>query len=188
MDRFPPIPPEALSDEQRALIATITAGPRGAVKGPFVPLLHNPALAMRVQALGEHLRYSTSFPATLLELAILSVAAHWRCGYEWYAHAKLARKAGLAPDIIEALARHRVPPQMSIAEELVYRFCGETLKDGSPGDRTYAQAEASLGTPAVLDLLAICGYYSLLAFVLNTARPAIPDDGGVVLDVGPTAP
>jgi 4-carboxymuconolactone decarboxylase len=185
MVRFPPITPEAMSSEQRAVAAAIAAGPRGSVRGPFVALLHNPALALRIQALGEHVRFGTAVPATLLELAILTVAAHWRCAYEWYAHESLARDAGLAPAIIDALGEGRIPAPMSDEEAMIHSFCRETLRGGAPGDAVYTRATDAYGAPGVLDLLALCGYYSLLAFVLNTARPEIPDNAGTPLKFPP---
>lgn len=181
MDRFPPLAPDALTEEQRAVVAAIASGPRGGVRGPFIALLHNPALTQPVQALGEYLRFNTKFPPPLLELAILTVGRHWNCEYEWYAHEKIARKAGLAPAIIDALAAGRIPDAMSDAEQLIHAFCAESLASGSPSDAVYARAEAAFGKPGVLDLLALCGYYTLLALVLNTARPAIPGDGGTPL-------
>lgn len=170
-----------MNDAQRAVANLIASGPRGSVRGPFVALLHNPALAERVQALGEYLRFGTAFPPTLLELAILTVGRHWNCAYEWYAHEKLARKAGLDTALIEALAAGRTPTGMREDETLVHTLCVEALTLGAPTDAVYARAEAAFGKAGVLDLLALCGYYTLLALVLNTARPAIPADGGTPL-------
>ncbi len=181
MQRFPAIASEAMTPEQRAVSDTIASGPRGGVRGPFIALLHNPRLAERVQGLGEHLRFNTGLPPPLLELAILTVGRRWDCAYEWYAHEKIARKAGLAPAIIEALAAGLTPPGMSERETLIHALCSETLRDGQPADATYIAAEAMFGRACILDLLALCGYYSLLAFVLNTAQPVVPDGGATPL-------
>ena len=54
---------------------------------------------------------------------------------------------------------------------------------GDLPDGVFAAAEARFGKPAILDLLAVCGYYAMLAMVLNTARPALPD--GVVPPLAP---
>ena len=113
----------------------------------------------------------------LLELAILIVGRRWDRAYEWYVHEKIARKAGLAPAIIEALAAGLTPPGMSECETLIHSLCRETLRDGQAADATYVAAEAMFGRACILDLLALCGYYPLLAFVLNTAQLVVPDDG-----------
>lgn len=175
MTRFPVLQPEEMTPEQAAVAAQIASGPRGGVRGPFVALLHNPALAERVQALGEHLRFGTTFPAAALEIAILVTARHWNCQYEWFAHEKIARKAGLDPAIIEAIAARRQPPGMTSDEALVHAFCTGVVQSGEPGEAAFAAAQARFGLDGALDLIALCGYYSLLAMVLNTARLPLPD-------------
>ena len=183
MTRFPILADQDMTPRQRAVAEAIASGPRGGVRGPFIALLHNPALTERVQALGEHLRFGTGIPDTLIELAILVVARHWNCRHEWYAHEKLARKAGLAPAIIDAIAENRTPGDMTEHEALVYGFSLDTVTRGEPADTAFAAAQQAFGLDGVLDLLALCGYYSMLAFVLNTARFAVPDDGGRPLPV-----
>src|SRR4051812_37757450 len=178
MNRFPVLALDEMTPEQRAVADAIAAGPRGGVKGPVVALLHNPALAERVQALGEYLRFQTRLPNTLIELAILVIARHWSCRHEWYAHEKLARKAGLDGAIIDAIAERRVPQPMTPPEALVHRFCNEAIAGGEPSEAAFDDAVQAFGRDGVLDLLALCGYYSLLALVLNTAKLAVPDDGG----------
>lgn len=187
MERFPLLAPDAMSAAQRAVYDSIASGPRGGVRGPFIALLHNPALAQPVQALGEHLRFHTNLPNPLLELAILVVGRHWHCQYEWYAHEKLARKAGLDGAIIDAIAAGGRPAPMTPEQSLIYTFCDETLRLGQPGDATYDAASAAFGRDVVLDILALCGYYTLLAMVLNTARPPVPADGGTPLRNMPPA-
>ena len=181
MERFPLLAPAAMSAAQRTVHDSIASGPRGGVRGPFVALLHNPALAQPVQALGEHLRFHTHLSGALLELAILVVGRHWNCEYEWYAHEKLARKAGLDGAIIDAIAAGHRPERMATQEALIYAFCDETLRLGQPADATYDAASAAFGRDGVLDIIALCGYYTLLAMVLNTARPPVPADGGTPL-------
>ena len=174
-DRYPELTPDAMTAEQRAVAGEISSGPRGSVRGPFLPLLHNPELARRVQALGEHLRFNTGFAGPLVEIAVLLTARRWTCQYEWLAHERIARKAGLDASIIEAIAGSRVPERMSADEAAVYAFCRQVNDAGSPDDATFAAARDRFGLAATLDLIALCGYYTLLAMVLNTADPALPD-------------
>jgi 4-carboxymuconolactone decarboxylase len=145
------------------------------VRGPFIALLHNPELARRLQSLGEYLRFQTGLPDPLVELAILVTARHFTCQYEWYAHERLARKAGLDAAIIESIAAGRMPEGMTDDESVVHAFAVEALSQGQPGDQSFEAARERFGLDKVLSLLAICGYYSTLALVLNTARPPLPD-------------
>jgi 4-carboxymuconolactone decarboxylase len=173
--RFPAVPPEAMTEAQRTLVAEIAGGPRGGVRGPFLALLHNPPLANRIQALGEHLRFGTGLPGALVELVVLVTARRWTCQFEWVAHARIARKEGLSEHIIAAISEGRRPQPMSEDEALAYDIAQAAHATGELPDALFAAAEARFGRAAILDLLALCGYYAMLAMVLNTARPALPD-------------
>jgi 4-carboxymuconolactone decarboxylase len=174
-ERFPPIPAEAMDAAQRAVAAAIAGGPRGSVRGPFLALLHHPDLAMRIQALGEHLRYGTGIAQSLVETVILVTARRWTCQYEWFAHSRIALKEGLPEAIVTAIAEGRRPEAMDEDQALLHDFAVEVHRDGAPSDPLYERAVARFGRSGVLDLLALCGYYTMLAMVLNTARPALPD-------------
>lgn len=176
MERFPRLAPEAMTDAQRAVAAEISAGPRGEVRGPFLALIHNPALARHMQALGEHLRWKNRLPPALLEMAVLLTARRWSCQHEWYMHEKLARKAGLADAIIQALAEGREPSPMSPDEALVYRASRQAHATGRLDDETFAAMNDRWGREGVLDLLVLNGYYSAMAMVLNTAGMPLPDN------------
>lgn len=175
MTRFPPIADADMTADQRAVASEISSGPRGGVRGPFVALLHNPPLARRIQALGEHLRFGTSFSDDLTEIAVLATARHWTCQNEWVPHAKFAQKAGLPDAVIDAIAKGMPPPGLTGDQALVLEFAQQTLRAGQPSDTSYDAAQARFGRAGVLDLLALCGYYSMLAMVLNAARLPLAD-------------
>ena len=174
MSRFEVLQRDQMTPQQREVADAIASGPRGALKGPFLALIHNPELASRVQALGEHLRYGTGLPQQLVEIAILATARRWSCDYEWAAHARIAREAGLADEVIDAIALRARPAHLEPDEALLLDFSDETVWLGAPSDASYDAAVARWGRATVLDLLAVCGYYSMLAFVLNAARLPLP--------------
>lgn len=165
-----------MNDAQRSVAAEISAGPRGEVRGPFIALIHNAGLARRMQALGEHLRWNNRLPPPLLELAVLFTARKWNCQHEWYMHEKLARKAGLAPHIFEAIAAGQEPQGMSADEALVYKACQQAHRSGRLDDETFTALSGRFGLDGVLDLLVLNGYYSAMAMVLNTAGMPLPDN------------
>ncbi|KAF1018439.1 MAG: hypothetical protein GAK30_03676 [Paracidovorax wautersii] len=172
--RFPLISREQMSERQREVADDITAGPRGALKGPFLVLIHNAELAAPLQSLGEHLRFGTEFPKTIVELAVLVTAHRWSCEYEWFAHARIAAEAGVREALIRAIALGELPPDMSADEALVHRFCVEVAWDGRPGDVAMEAVLSRFGRSASLDLIALTGYYTLLAMVLNAAKVPAP--------------
>ena len=138
-------------------------------------MIHNPELASRVQALGEHLRYGTGLSPQLVEIAVLITARRWSCDYEWAAHARIAQEAGLAAEIIDALAVGAKPEQLDAEESVIYDFAWETVWHGTPGDDAFDSLAGQFGLASALDVLAVCGYYTMLAFVLNAAGLPLPE-------------
>ena len=174
-DRLGPLEPAQMNDAQRAAAQAIIDGPRGAVYGPFVPLLRSPELMDCAQRMGEYLRYRSAIGTRLSEVAILVTARHWDQQVEWAIHAPIAERTGIAPDAIHAIAQRQRPHNMLVDEELVYDFCMELHQHKRVSDTTYANALALFGEKGVVDLMGINGYYTLLAMVMNAAQTAVPE-------------
>jgi 4-carboxymuconolactone decarboxylase len=183
--RFPELRDEELDDEQRRVAAAIRGGPRGGLSGPFVPLLYAPMLADRVQSLGAHLRFESSLPEDLKELAIIVTARHWTAQFEWYFHRPLALAAGISDDIVAAIAEDRRPDDLSPVRAAAYDFCIELHEEGRVSAPTFQRALDHLDRGCLMELTGLCGYYSLIAMVLNVAEVPIPDDE---LDEPPLGP
>jgi 4-carboxymuconolactone decarboxylase len=173
--RFKPLGESDMSAAQRKVYREIAGGPRGSVRGPFNALLRSPDLADRAQRLGEYVRFASSLPARLNELAILVTARHWSAQFEWYAHRALALKAGLGPGIADDIAESRRPAGMTDEEAVVYDFCKALHEDKFVSDATYAAALERFGERGVIDLIGACGYYTLVSMVLNVDRYPLPD-------------
>ena len=177
-DRMPTIPDESLTEEQKAACAAF-AGKRGAKPfGPFVPLLRSPEVMLRASALGEQLRFRSSMPRALNEFLILLTARQWTQQFEWHHHVPEAIKAGLGRETIDAVAEGRRPDGMSEREETVYEFAAELYRTGSVSDATYGAALRHFGEQGIVDMVCVCGYYSLLSLVMNVARTEVPTGEG----------
>ena len=174
-ERLPRIPPEQWTDEQKKVTAAIASGPRGEVRGPFLALLRSPGLAHTVQQVGEYLRFRCPLDRRIAEMATLMAARHWTQQYEWQSHHAHAMKAGLSPDIAQAIAEGRRPAGMTKDEEALYDMLTETLHNKSVCDATYARAIGVFGEQGVIELIAVAGYYAMLAMILNVARKALPE-------------
>src|SRR5271157_146996 len=109
MARYQDIVPAAMTASQRRVHDLIIAGRRGRFGGPFQLLIRAPEICQHAAQLGEHLRWGTSLPDRLSELAIISTARFWRAQYEWFAHAPLAEKAGVPAAAVEAIRRGETP-------------------------------------------------------------------------------
>ncbi len=174
--RFPLLTPETMTEEQRAVADAIQSGPRGAgLRGPFNALLRSPQLADLVQRVGAYVRFSSSIPAPLNEMAICMAGRKWGAQYEFYAHRRLGIDAGLNPAILDAIAVGRRPQDMSADEALVYGFVTALLGTGMVPDEVYKPVEERFGERGVMDLVGAVGYYSLVSMVLNVAQVPLPE-------------
>jgi 4-carboxymuconolactone decarboxylase len=183
--RFPPLAVDAMTSEQRQVAEAIASGPRGGLRGPFQAWLRSPALADRLQKVGEYLRFSSAVPRRLNELAILMTARAWDAQFEWWAHHRLALEAGLDPAVAADIAEGRRPSAMQPDEAVVYDFCAELRATRRVSDATLAAALALLGEAGVVDLIAVSGYYDLVSMTLNVAEVPLPD--GVAAPLEPLA-
>jgi 4-carboxymuconolactone decarboxylase len=174
MARMPDIVYAELDAEQRRVHDTITAGPRGQVQGPLRVWLQSAQLADRAQALGAFCRFGTSLPPRLSELAILVTGAHWRAGFEWFAHAPIAIKAGVDPAAVEAIRVGKPPTFAQSDEAAVHAFAHELLTTREVSDATYREAIAQLGPKRVVELVGILGYYGLISMTIKAFEVPLP--------------
>lgn len=196
MMRLPVLPPETLTAEQRALYNAIAGDKRrqatrrfkmanddGTLTGPFNALLYSPAVGDAVQRLGGSLRFESSLPGHLRELAILMVAARWRANYEWYAHAPIAAREELGYEVIDAVKARDTPEGAPDDVMAVHTFVSELVETRRICDETYARTRDVIGEQGLVELIAVVGYYSLLAGLLNTFEIGVPE--GEELPFGP---
>lgn len=174
--RIADIDPARLTPEQARVHDRIVQGPRGRVEGPLRVWLHSPGLADRAQALGQYARYDSQLPPRLSELAILVTARVWSSGFEWAHHAPIALAAGLDRAAVEAIAAARIPDLPDAEARAVFAFAAELHRDRQVSDATYAAARAALGEGALVDLVGICGYYTLISMTINAF--GVPDGEG----------
>ena len=172
--RLPPLDINKLTPEQKAAAEGIIKGPRGALRGPFEPWLRSPVLADRAQRLGEYCRFNNTLPRDLSELAILLVGRRFKAQFEFYAHARLAKEAGLAPEIVEAVRTYQSPPFKREVERVVYDFVSEYLATNRVSDVNYKRALDAFGEQGVVDLVGVSGYYMLVSMTLNVFQINVP--------------
>ncbi len=173
-DRLGPIPFAQMSASQQVAAQAVIDGPRGALYGPFVPLIRSPELMSAAQRMGEYLRYRSALGTRLTELAILVTARQWSQQVEWAIHAPIAREYGIAEATIAAIAERRQPVGLPADEALVLEFFLQLHQQQRVDDATYAAALAAFGEHGVVDLMGINGYYTFLAMVMNAAQTAVP--------------
>jgi len=177
-----------LSDGQRALYESITAGPRaqgpqrfvltdgaGRLEGPFNAMLLSPPLGSALQALGSAVRYGSAFTDRAREIAILVVAHHWLCEFEIYAHKAVGRGVGLTGDQLVALGEGRPGALDNPDERLVATTALALVVRADLTDEEYAAAAEGLGPELLFELTTLVGYYATLALQLRIHRVPAPE-------------
>ncbi len=178
-NRLPLIPETEWNAAQRAAADEMAKGPRGHFGGPWPPFLYSPELLRRAQHLGEFIRYNSVIDRRLRELAMCVTGRHWNNRLEWAVHAPEAEKLGIDPRALASLARNEVPEPLKKDERAVYAFCTELHDNRIVCDETYADAFEHLGNQGIVELTALCGYYALLAMMMNVAELPPPPGANV---------
>ena len=172
--RFPQLTMEQLTPEQKPLGEQIMKVSSVGLAGPYNPLLRSPVLGQRMFDLLYYLRWKTSVPLHLNEFAILIVGRQWRSQVEWFAHAPIAIKAGLSPDIVAELKANKRPSNMKPEEAIVYDFVTELTQTHAVSDATFKRAKEILGEQQVVDLTAVAGTYVSIAMILAVGEEGVP--------------
>lgn len=174
-NRPPDLNEAALTPAQKVVFDNIKSGPRGLVEGPLRIWVHSPELAGHAQALGAYCRFGTNLTGRLSELAILTVGAHWRAGFEWHVHAPIGLAAGLDPSLVETIRTGGIPEFEKEDEAAVYRFSHELLETKYVSAETYETAVKVLGLETIVDLTGILGYYTLISMTINAFGVPVPE-------------
>lgn len=168
-----------LPEEQRDLFDYL-AGTRGSVRMPFSVVANSPETARRISHLGTFLRWETSVPAHINELAICAVGREFDCRHEFYAHARLAREAGVSDATLDVIANRGSLDALSEEEALPIRYARELLRDHKASDETWDAVLAAYGNAGAVELTATIGYYSMMACLLNGLQIWTPESEGVL--------
>lgn len=175
MARIPLVTETNMTPEQRRVHDAMLSGPRkSAPVGPLAIAMHRPELAEAWSALGLVLRFNSSFEARLREFTILLTGRYWDCQFEWASHEAEARKAGLSAQSIETL-RHGGRRFDAPDEQLIHDYTVELLDTHAVGDALYGRVRDMFGTPGVVELTALIGYYAMIALTLNAHEFGVPD-------------
>ena len=146
----------------------------GGLIGPFNAFVHAPGVGRHLSALGGRLRFRTSIDRRLSELAIITVGAAWKAEFEWWAHARIAREHGVSDAIVDAIGSGDDPPFAADDERVIYSVARELTGAGRLGQELYDAAQRLLGDEGMVELVALCGYYTLVSYLLNAFAVPLP--------------
>jgi len=173
-DRFKPLKYDEMTPAQKTMMDHLVSGERRGAGGPFNVLLRSPEMGDLVQQFGASMRFHSSLPRKLNEMAIIITARQWMAQYEWNAHRTAAAQAGLNEAIIKFIASGKRPESMDSDETAVYNFGTELLNTHQVSDAVFKTAKDKFGERGVVDLISLMGYYQLVSMLLNVDRYPLP--------------
>jgi 4-carboxymuconolactone decarboxylase len=169
------ISPDEMNADQKATYDEAVAGKRGSAPAPMLAWLNSPEMARHATRLGETLRFNTMFPAKLSEIAILVTARHFTAHYEWWAHKRLALKGGMDPRIIEAIRDRRTPQFDEPVGAMIYEVAKSLHEGHGLSKALYADAVKTLTERGLVEIIGLCGYYTMVSLTLNTFEFGLPE-------------
>ena len=155
----------------------------GSLPGPFNAWMHTDhAMAESLDNVGIAVRKNTSnVSSQMKELAICTIACHFKCNVELWAHSKTAEKAGISAKIIESLYKGATPQFDDsidgLEQSMSYKLTKEYLSRYRVSDSTYEEALEVVGSvKGMVELVLVIGHYVGLAAQLNILRVPNPGD------------
>ncbi|GAB5445363.1 carboxymuconolactone decarboxylase family protein [Gymnodinialimonas sp.] len=154
-----PVPawPEALSDLVDTFAGRLNV---------YRTMAHHPALVRAWADLRQHVVLDSSLGPARSEVVILRAATRLNSTYEWDHHVSRARAIGFDDARIASL---RGPLTAMAPEDATIALAVDEVTDAARlSPETLADLTALTGAQGVLDLFATVGFYSTLAFIVNT--------------------
>jgi 4-carboxymuconolactone decarboxylase len=167
--------PGEMSADQKQTYDESIAGKRGAPPAPMMAWLNSPEMARHATRLGAVLRFDTIFPAKLSEIAILVTARHFTSHYEWFAHKRLALKGGMDAKIIEDIRDRRTPHFDDPSARMIYDVAKSLHEARGLSQKLYEEAVNVLTLRGLVEIIGLCGYYTMVSMTLNTFEFGLPD-------------
>jgi len=176
MARLPVVKRDQVPEQFREAFDEVTAASGGVItSGPGSITINSPEMARRRNHVTSYLRYETTFPKSIQELAIITTARAMDCPYIWNAHAPAARRAGVSDAVIDALRERRPLPPMSPAEAAVVNYAMEFFQTHKISQQTFQAALDQFGAQHLTELTALMGSYAQTAFFLNAFEVQLPE-------------
>jgi 4-carboxymuconolactone decarboxylase len=166
--------PGEMSPAQKETYDESIAGKRGKPPPPMMAWLNSPEMARHATRLGGFLRFDTLFPAKLSEIAILVTARHWTSHYEWFAHRRLALAGGLDAGIIDAIRDRRTPKFDDPKGQMIYDLAKSLHEGHGVSKALYDEAVKVLSERGIVEIIGLCGYYTMVSMTLNTFEFDLP--------------
>ena len=174
MSRIPRAQREDLSPEHQKIWDHIHAARSGG-GGPYSMLMHMPTLAGHLAATEDYFRLNSALPEADREVMILTAARELEAHYPWTRHEVRAHKAGIRPEVIEALRAKAPLENFTGREKLLVELTRALLRDHTLGDDLFARAQSELGREKLVEAVGLLGHYITIGMIVNAFDVKAPE-------------
>lgn len=133
-------------------------------------MAHHPALLAAWAPLRQHVVKENALGPELTEVVILRAGLRMEAAYEWAHHVSRALALGFSPERIDAI---RGMPEG--VDGLIVKAVDALFDHRMLAKEQEAELADTLGRKAVIDLIAMVGFYSVLGYLLKTYDTPIDD-------------
>lgn len=148
--------------------------PDGGLLGPFNVFLYSPQMARAFNIWIDAESECTCLAADVRQVVILTVGVAWQADYEVYAHAAVARSAGVGEATLAAIQAGE-EPAASDAVRTAWRFTRQLVETHKVDDELYEQANAQFGARGLVDMINLIGVFLAMSALLNAFAIRAPE-------------
>ncbi len=159
--------PDLNAPHLAAAVAELSKARGGQLLNVDKTMLHRPEFARASRELFRVVRTSFELSERLRELVICRVAILTRAKYEYNQHEKLALRAGLTQDELNALRQPGVPVGLDEADTLAIRLTDAMTLDVQVPQGLFDQVRARFSEKLVVELIATIASYNYMSRFLE---------------------
>jgi 4-carboxymuconolactone decarboxylase len=180
--RLPPLDRNTL-DEEGKKIWDYIGGARGiGPTGPAAVSMYSPGAAKPIHELNQYLRKTVVGPR-FFELSALVAAREFDQVYEWSGHEPAGRRAGLEPQVIDAVKFNRDVTGLPEKDATVIRLGRALLRDKKVSPELWAKTVELFGRQGAVEITAIIGDYVMAGILLTAVDQQLPPGREALLPV-----
>ena len=165
--RIPPLDPKEWTPEQRKRFDPNGTGQRAA--NVFVTFVRNPPGDRLRGGVTGHILNSTTLAVRQRESLLMRIGVLCRSEYEWAAHSRLGRRAGMTDADVDRIVAGPDSASGDPIEVAMLRATDELYRDDVISESTWATLAKTLNTKQLLDLLVAVGGYRGVSMAINSA-------------------
>jgi 4-carboxymuconolactone decarboxylase len=165
--RIPPLEPRDWTPEQRKRFDPNGTGQRAA--NVFVTFVRNPPADRLRGPINQHILNATTLSVRQRETLLMRIGVLCRSEYEWAAHSRLGRRAGMTDADVARIIAGPDSGGGDPLETRLLRATDELYRDDRVSDDTWAALGKNLETKQLLDVLIAVGGYRSTSMAINSA-------------------